>query len=131
MLCALVFCACRRTLGIKHSGGHQYGSRKPDLQAEALAIFSTCLRWYIRIEPEWIPREQNGQADYISRLVDYDDWMLNSEIFSMLDAMWGPHTIDRLANVFNHQLPLFNSRFWDPGTAVDTFTCDWAGENNW
>ena len=29
------------------------------------------------------------KPDYISRLVDYDDWMLNPEIFCMLDAMWG------------------------------------------
>ena len=65
----------------------QYGSKKPDLQTEALAIFSTCLQQHIRIEPEWIPRDQNEQANYISRLVDYDDWMLNSEIFHLLDAM--------------------------------------------
>ena len=31
----------------------------------------------IRIEPEWIPRELNEQADYLSRIVDYDDWFLN------------------------------------------------------
>ena len=29
-----------------------YGSRKPDLQAEALAIFSISVRHHIRIEPE-------------------------------------------------------------------------------
>ena len=110
----------------------QYGSKKPDLQTEALAIFSTYLQQHIRIEPEWIPRDQNEQADYISRLVDYDDWMLNPEIFHLLDAMWGPHTIERFANMFNNQLVRFNSRFWDPTTeAVDAFTCNWAGENNW
>ena len=43
-----------------------------------------------------------------------------------------PHTIDRFANSFNHQLARFNSRFGDPGAeAVDAFTCDWANENNW
>ena len=110
----------------------QYGSKMPDLQAEALSIFSICLRQHIRIAPEWIPREQNAIVDYISRLVDYDDWMLNPGIFSMLDAMWGPHTVDRFANNFNHQVPCFNSRFGDPGAeAVDTFTCDWGNKNNW
>ena len=64
--------------------------------------------------------------------MDYDDWMLNPGIFSMLDAMWGSHTIDRFANSFNHQLARFNSRFGDPGAeAIDAFTCDWANENNW
>ena len=55
----------------------QYGSKKPSLQAEALGISSTCASNNIRIEPEWIPREQNDLADYYSRIVDYDDWMLN------------------------------------------------------
>ena len=46
--------------------------------------------------------------------------------------MWGPHTIDQFASYFNTQLPRFNSRFWNPGSeAVDAFTCDWQGENNW
>lgn len=49
-----------------------------------------------------------------------------------MNAKWGPHTIDRFASYFNTQLPRFNSRFWNPGSeAVDTFTCNWEGENNW
>ena len=32
----------------------------------------------------------------------------------------------------NAQLPRFNSRFAMPGSeAVDTFTVDWRGDNNW
>ena len=88
----------------------QHGSSKPALQAEALGIFSLCVNNYIRIEPEWIPREQNELADYYSRLVDYDDWMLNPGIFTWLDNLWGPHTIDRFANPKNAQLERFNSR---------------------
>ena len=50
----------------------------------------------------------------------------------MLDDKWGPYTIDRFASFYNTQLPRFNSRFWNPGSeAVDAFTCDWGGENNW
>ena len=109
-----------------------YGSRKPILQEEALAIFVTCVNHHIRLEPEWIPREANEFADYLSKLVDYDDWMLNPTVFKELDSRWGPHTIDRFADVHNHQLARFNSRYWYPGTeAVDTFTCNWGGENNW
>ena len=50
-----------------------YGSRKPVLQKEALAIFITCVNHHIRLEPEWISREENEFADYLSKLVDYDD----------------------------------------------------------
>ena len=53
-------------------------------------------------------------------------------VFQQLELLWGPHTIDRFANYLNTQLPRFNFRFWNPGSeAVDAFTCNWAGENNW
>ena len=109
-----------------------YGSRKVVLQEEALAIFATCVNYHIRLDPEWIPREENEFADYLSKSVDCDDWMLNPEVFQELDARWGPHTVDRFADVYNCQLERFNSRYWNPGTeVVDTFTCNWNGENNW
>ena len=50
-----------------------HGSKKPELQSEALGIFSMCVQNKIRIEPSWIPREQNEQANYLSGIVDYDD----------------------------------------------------------
>ena len=108
------------------------GSRNPLLQQEALAIFNISIAQQVRIEPEWIPREDNQQADFISRIIDYDDWSLHPALFKGLDQKWGPHTIDRFASYFNTQLPRFNSRFWNPGSeGVDAFTCDWRGENNW
>ena len=108
------------------------GSKKPDLQAETLAIFSTAVANNIRIEPEWIPREENELADYLSRIMDYDDWSLDGAIFQQLDHRWGPHTIDRFASHYNTQLPRFNSRCWNPGTeGVDAFTCDWSKDINW
>ena len=51
----------------------QVGSGKENLQAEALRIFELTVRYSIRLEPEWIPREQNQTADYISRIIDYDN----------------------------------------------------------
>jgi len=38
----------------------QHGSCKLVLQAEALAIFAICVGSHIRIESEWVPRNQNG-----------------------------------------------------------------------
>ena len=61
----------------------QYGSKNAALQSEALAIFSM----HIHIEPECIPREQNQLADYYSRIIDHDDWMLNPEAFRWLDSI--------------------------------------------
>ena len=83
-------------------------------------------------ESEWIPGEQNELAGYYSRIVNHDDWMLNSSIFTWLDTIWGPQTIDRFANLMNTQMQRFNSRFWCPGLeALDAFMCTWARENNW
>ena len=59
----------------------QHGSSKPALQAEALGIFSICVNNHVRIELEWISREQDELTDYYSRLVDHDDWMLNPAVF--------------------------------------------------
>ena len=110
----------------------QVGSRQEHLQAVALQIFLLAVRHHMHIEPEWIPRELNQQADYLSRIVDYDDWKLNPIVFADLDCLWGPYSVDRFADASNAQLPRFNSRYWNKDTeAVDAFTVNWAGENNW
>ena len=108
------------------------GSKKPWLQEVALKVFSLSVQFQIKLEPEWIPRELNERADFLSRIIDYDDWQLNPVVFSELEEAWGPHSVDRFASFHNCQLPRFNSRCWNPGSeAVDAFTVDWRGENNW
>ena len=108
------------------------GSKMALLQATALKIFSLSVQYQIRFEPQWIPRGLNERADYLSRIIDYDDWQLNPLVFSELDNAWVPHTVDRFASFQNSQVPRFNSRCWNPGSeAVDAFTVDWSGENNW
>ena len=103
----------------------QVGSRKPDLQSVALKVLNLLIQYHIVLEPEWVPREK---ADYLSRIIDYDDWFLNPVVFAELDAAWGPHTVDRFADFHNR----FHSRCWNPGSeAVDAFTVNWRGENNW
>lgn len=108
------------------------GSKNNKLQLLALEVFKLTRKYCIRLEPEWIPREENLIADYLSRIVDLDDWMLNPEVFKQLDLVWGPHTVDRFANSSNNQVNRFNSRYWNPGSeAIDCFTVNWTGENNW
>lgn len=111
-----------------------HGSSKPHLQALALRIFWLCKSIRLELQVAWIPRSANAQADYLSKFVDADHWRLNAACFQRLDALWGPHTIDRFASHLNAQLPRFNSRFWCPGTAgVDAFSQNWHwhGEVNW
>ena len=52
----------------------EVGSMKEDLQCLALRISSMCLLNSITLEVEWIPRSANDRADFLSRVMDYDDW---------------------------------------------------------
>ena len=108
------------------------GSMKTDLHAIALSIFKFCLLNNTRIEIEWIPRSLNDKADYISKIVDYDDWGVTTEFFNMLNGKWGKHTIDRFASYSNKKVVRFNSKFWTPGSlGIDAFAFDWHADNNW
>ena len=51
----------------------EVGSMKEDLQRLALRIFSMCLLNCITLEVDWISRSANDRADFLSRVVDYDD----------------------------------------------------------
>ena len=53
----------------------------------------------------------NETADSVSKLVDYDDWFVSHEFFKTLDALWGPHSVDRFANDQNTKLLRLNSLF--------------------
>ena len=64
------------------------GSGKGCLQDVALQKFALCMSRAIHIEPEWIPREQNELADYISRIVDYDDCFVNPAVFAWVNKLW-------------------------------------------
>ena len=108
------------------------GSSKIHLQVVALDIFNLCLSNSIVLEAQWIPRSLNEKADLLSRFVDKDDWSINPSVFQVIDAKWGPHTIDRFASYYNAQLPRFNSKFASPGcSGVDALAQDWRDENNW
>lgn len=108
------------------------GSKKQHLQEEVLKVFNMCIGHQIKLEPEWVPREENTLADCISRIVDYDDWQLVPEIFYWLNMQWGPFSVDRFADNYNTQLPRFNSWYACPSAeAIDAFTVDWSEDNNW
>ena len=72
------------------------------------------------------------KADFVSRIVDHDDWSLDPCLFQVINTSWGPHTVDWFASQYNALLPRFHSRFWVHGCeAVDTFTTNRSNELNW
>ena len=50
-------------------------SMKPGLHNLTIKIFGACLTSKIKLEIQWIPRTENDKADFISRLIDFDDYM--------------------------------------------------------
>ena len=110
----------------------QVGSMHFDLHLLASDIFSFCYNYGINLEIDWVPRSLNDKADYLSKIVDFDDWEVVPEIFQFLDSRWGPHTVDCFATFYNFKVPRFFSRFWNPGSSgVDAFFQTWQGENCW
>ena len=106
------------------------GSKVPELNSIALEIFQKCMLNGITIDVNWIPRDFNSVADEISKIIDYDDYTINDDIFAFLDKSWGPHTVDRFACHYNKKLPLFNSTFFQPVTSgMNAFSQDWAFAN--
>ena len=52
---------------------------KPKLLQLALSIYDIVRQHSIQLHIEWIPRAENVQADFFSRVVDYDDWGVKPE----------------------------------------------------
>ncbi|CAG2254074.1 unnamed protein product [Mytilus edulis] len=108
------------------------GSMKPELQDIAMCIFENCLIHNISIDVVWVPRTLNEKADFISRIIDYDDWGIDEQLFMYVDSLWGPHEIDWFANDDNHKLTVFYSRYWTVNSmGIDAFTINWQGANGW
>ena len=67
----------------------QVGSMNFSLHKLASDNFSFCFKFGIDLDIEWVPRSPNEKADYLSKIVDYDDWGACPEIFRQLDELWG------------------------------------------
>ena len=74
---------------------------RKDLHVIALTIFQFCVDNGIELEMQWIPRTELDRADFISRIIDVDDWQ-NNFLFRIpgLYYTWGPHTLDCFANFY-------------------------------
>jgi len=92
----------------------------------AQEIFLHCTSADVRLSSVWVPREQNRDADALSKVVDADDCMLDPAAFGAIHGMWGPFAIDLFASHTTHQLPAYFSKDFTPDTCgVDAFAFDW------
>ena len=105
------------------------GSKKQHLQAVTMDIFKLYIENNINLFPEWVPRSENESADWISKDLDKDDYILNPNIFAAADILWGPHTVDHFSSFKTRQVPRFCSRWLNPCMEVlDAFSVKWSGE---
>ena len=77
-----------------------------------MAFFSFCVQHSVELFFEWIPRAMNDKADYVLKVLDYDDWGLAVELFEILNRKWGPFAIDWFASEHNAKVATFYTRFW-------------------
>ena len=76
----------------------QVGSMRHDLHIIAINIFNLCAANNIKLEIQWIPRNELEKADFFSRIIDIDDWQISHGLFRFLDNSWGLHTVDCFPN---------------------------------
>lgn len=107
-------------------------SRSPDIMAELRRLWFHLDLVDARLAPVWLPSAENTMADALSRLRDPSDWRLSRAVFTRLNRLFGPFTIDRFASSQNAQLARFNSAWADTASSgVDAFAqSDWADHNN-
>ena len=74
-------------------------SMKFDWHTPALKIFKICYEHSIHLDIEWVPRNCNTRANFLSKLIDFDDRQLTGDVFKDLGSYWGPHTIDCFCHI--------------------------------
>ena len=109
----------------------EVGSMKLELHSLALKIIKIYYEHSIHLGMEWVPRDCNTRADFISKLVDFD-WQVTEDVFKDLDSLCGPHPVDCFATYYNRKILRYFSRFWKPETTgIDAFMQSWKVENSW
>ena len=58
---------------------------KEKLHSLALSIFSTCVEKGISIDIQWIPRTGSEKADYISKMLEFEDLGVTLYFFAFMD----------------------------------------------
>ena len=106
---------------------NKFGSSDPRLDAIAQAIWSFALQHNMMLAAHHISGICNVESDALSRQPLRHEWFLHPAVFRQLERMFGPHSIDRFASVTTALLPVYNSRFDDPGSAG----VDALGQSDW
>ena len=117
----------------------EIGSRTPEMNDVAIAIFLVAMRRNVQIVARWLGRAsaEVQENDDGSKIVDRADFMLDPDVFRLIQRRFGlRYSFDRFSSRDTTQgapaLP-FNSLWGCPEAAgrPDAFTHDWSGHVNW
>ena len=61
-------------------------------------IFYSAKDNHVGMAKEWVPRTSNDKADYLSKIVDLDDWRVKDNYFQVVHSRWGICSIDCFAS---------------------------------
>ena len=106
---------------------NKFGSSDSRLDELAQAIWSFAFQHGMMLAAHHISGVCNIESDALSRMPLRHEWHLHPAVFRQLECMFGPHSIDRFASFTTALLPVYNSRFDDPGTAG----VDALGQSDW
>ena len=103
------------------------GTRSQQLVSLARTVWEWCLLHQITLQAQHLPGVLNWTADFLSRhLTDRSDWILEEQVFTVLNRWWGPLDVDLFATRFSARLPRFYSWKPDPeAEATDAFVQQW------
>ena len=74
----------------------------------------------------------NERADYLSKIVDNDDWIVKDCYFRAVTSLWGPFSVDCFASSISRKVRRFYSKDFNPDSlGVDSLTSNWVGETCW
>ena len=67
----------------------EVGSMRNDIHTSTLAlrIFQICIKHKIISDIHWVPRSEVERADFISRIIDLDDWQISHSFFTLLENL--------------------------------------------
>ena len=104
------------------------GTRSPQLATLAAELWTYCSSRQIWVTAKHLPGLMNSEADHASRNFNtHTEWKLNPEIFQRITTRYYTPEVDLFASRLNHQLPLYVTRYPDPGAiATDAFLQDWS-----
>jgi hypothetical protein len=107
------------------------GSPVPELQREAIAIYTACKEKNIHLRVEWRPRkdERMVEADLASRMCDTDDYGCGMKDFEIVKSWAGfPLEFDLFASFSNAKCEKFAVRFAenDRRDFVNAFALNWG-----